>query len=88
MPPELNAANLPAPTSTSIPLPITPYSFTDALFTDAEGDPVLITMTSTPPTHNSWINFDYTGGVVTVSGTLPADNNYAMTYTLTFDVFD
>jgi len=88
MPPTLNPTNLPATTPTTIPNPLTPYQFTDTLFTDAEGDPVLITMSSTPSPQNSWISFSYSAGVATVSGTPPSDNSYALTYTLTFDVFD
>jgi len=88
MPPSLNIANLPAATPTTIPQPLPSYAFPSAIFTDSEGDPVQITMSSTPIPQNSWIAFSYSGGIVTVSGTPPADNSYALTYVLTFDVFD
>jgi len=88
MPPFLNVDSLPAMTSSKIPFAITPYTFPNTMFTDTEGDDILISLSYTPAPYNTWLNFDYTGGIVTVTGTPPSDNNYAVTYTLSFSVSD
>ena len=81
---------LPTIADLTIPEPLS-YTFTasDHLI-DAEGDNINIAFSVTPSAGQSttWMTFSYTGGVVTLTGTPPADNAYAATYLLTFTVTD
>jgi hypothetical protein len=57
---------------------------------DAESDAIEISTTFNGPgaPDTNWLSLDYTAGVVTVSGTPPGDNAYAVTYSITFHVED
>lgn len=89
-PKEILANPIPNPVGDIIPLPFS-FSFTatDHLL-DGEGDDIEISTTFDGPgaPDTAWLSLDYTGGIVTVSGTPPGDNAYAVTYSITFHVED
>jgi hypothetical protein len=68
------------------------YTFPESHFTDAEGDDIIVSLVVSAPgaPDTLWINFvhDTVLETITVSGTPPSDNAYAVLYTLNFHVED